>query len=100
MKCIITGCHVHALWRNEFAYGDLYEIGDAYVLVAIKEPQIPGRYQLQTGWMKAPRGASDRIMLVEGEFFDKRAVLVFHKLRSVMNDAAKRYVFGDKAVKL
>ncbi len=90
---IITGIGVHDLARNQFAYGDLYLVGSSYVVKTVMQDG-------STAWKSIPFGLSTRMIVMSGTPFDSNGVIVVDKARSTLNDEAKRYVQGHRAVVL
>lgn len=87
-QCVITGCVLVASNEEKYAYGDLHQIGKAYVFNAcLNDKGQPDWY-----WDADYRDDAKIVSVDSNEFFEKRGVIVFNKADARLNDAATVHI--------
>lgn len=84
-SCIITGCELVAYGRK-WCHGDLHAVGGAYVFNAVL---VNG----ETYWRYKDFPGDERMILrIDGDYFERRGVIVMAQTAGVLNDRAAKYV--------
>lgn len=95
MTCLITGCAL-VTPLNDYAWGDLYQIGDIWVFNATRDN---GETNWQHGVdLKAHANERQLILsahLSEAHYFERRGVIVIGREWAQLNDVALAYL-GEK----
>jgi len=85
-RCVITGCNLYADNEEKYAYGDLHQIGDTYILNAVMDP----KYRVgETLWLKTVQREKSAGVTVSSEhYYEKRGVIVFNRADAFFNPLA------------
>ena len=86
--CIITGCVLWDMHHDCRAHGDLHMIGDTYVFNAAVDSTR------ETVWIREPVLATERVLYITGDYFERRGVIVVHQENAELNPAARKYIGG------
>lgn len=85
-RCIITGCEL-VIYGGKWCHGDLHEVDGAFVFNACL--QLDG----STNWQYGNFPGEDRLVLrVDGDYFERRGVIVVAKADALLNARAAKYV--------
>lgn len=91
MKCLITGCYlIDEAYPRFLPACDLYEEGDCFIILANKiEPE----------WHYSgfPHDDARQVIMVDGaDPFIRRGIIAVRIGRVQLNDAAAKYIRGEK----
>lgn len=83
--CLITGCELVA--QGKWCHGDLHAVGGAYVFNAY---HVQGA---EAYWQYDNLPGDERMILrIDGDYFERRGVIVMAQTAGVLNDRAAKYV--------
>lgn len=86
MTCLIMGCELVLDYGRKWCHGDLHEVGGAYVFNACLEDG-------ETAWRYERFPGDERMILrIDGDYFERRGVIVVGMSEATLNERATKYV--------
>jgi hypothetical protein len=84
-KCLITGCYLYVENENKAVYGDLHQLGDVYVFNACLQDG-------ETAWVPIKPYQNTKCLVITGEYFERRGVIVVAVCDAEVNATALEYL--------
>lgn len=90
VSCVITGCGLLDPVHPRFAWGDLWESGDSWILNAVVDERGDARWDYEP----RPHSALRYVELIKTRFpyFERRGVLIVPKAWCKLSAAAETYL--------
>ena len=86
IKCLITGCWLYSRSREMKVWGDLHQMGAAYIFNAVLDQDG------EADWDFEELPVESKALIMVGDYFERRGVIVVSAQAAFLNDEALEYL--------
>jgi hypothetical protein len=88
-KCLITGCVLYVEDQNMCVRGDLYALGNTYIFNSCLNEDNATAWSYRKYYENSDL---DKVLVITGNYFEKRGVIVIDNCDAHLNSAANNYL--------